>query len=132
MLKRILLFLIIFITSISIYSQEKPNTKYWIDFKDKGKFTTGTVTPGSAAYEFGKSLLTEKAIKRRLKVLSEETLIDFGDLPLDEKYIKEITKLNIPIIAKSRWLNGVSAYLTTVQLKKIKELKKFFDKDFTS
>lgn len=123
MLKRILMFLIIFITSFSIYSQEKPNTKYWIYFKDKGKFTTGTVTPGSAAYESGKSLLTEKAIKRRLKVLPEETLIDFGDLPLDEKYINGITKLNIAIIAKSRWLNGVSAYLTPAQLKKIKELK---------
>ncbi len=124
MLKRTLLFLIIFITSISIYSQEKPNTKYWICFKDKGAFTSKTnIKPGSDAYEKGKALLTEKAVQRRLKVLDEENLIDFGDLPLNEKYINEITKLNISIIAKSRWLNGVSAYLTPAQLKKIKELK---------
>ncbi|MBS1492901.1 MAG: S8 family serine peptidase [Bacteroidetes bacterium] len=122
MMKNILLFFISLTFTVSIYSQEKPNTKYWIYFKDKGKFTTGKVTPGSAAYEAGKSLLTEKAIKRRLKVLSEESLIDFGDLPLEEKYINGITKLNINLVAKSRWLNGVSAYLTPSQVKKIKEL----------
>lgn len=121
-LKIFLLFFISITITVSVYSQEKPTTKYWIYFKDKGRFTTGNVTPGSSAYETGKSLLTEKAVKRRLKVLSEENLIDFGDLPLEEKYVNGITKLNIPIIAKSRWLNGVSAYLVPSQIKKIKAL----------
>lgn len=123
MLKNILLFVITISFTCTLYSQEKPNTKYWIYFKDKGTFNSTTkIKPGTAAYEKGKALLNERAIKRRLKVLPSDNLIDFRDLPLEEKYITGVSKLNIPIIAKSRWLNGVSAYLTAEQLKKIKEL----------
>lgn len=123
MLKKFLLFFISITFTVSVYSQEKPTTKYWIYFKDKGTITPkSNIKPGTDAYETGKAILTERAVQRRLKVLSEENLIDFGDLPLDEKYIIGITKLNVSIIAKSRWLNGVSAYLTSSQLKKIKAL----------
>ncbi len=123
MLKKILLFIISFTITISIYSQDKPNTKYWIYFKDKGVFNDKTkIAPGTKAYETGKALLTDRAVKRRMKVLAEEKLIDFGDLPLEQKYIDGITKLNITLIAESRWLNGVSAYLTASQVKNIKQL----------
>ncbi len=115
-------FIIIFFAS-AIYSQDKPDTKYWIYFKDKGEFNPHTsIKPGTEAYNKGKALLNEKAIERRRKVLSEENLIDFADLPLEENYINAISKLNITIIAKSRWLNGVSAYLTPAQLSKIRSL----------
>lgn len=124
MYKTILLVIFCLAIPASIYSQEQPGTKYWIYFKDKGSFTSKTkITPGTIAYETGKALLTEKAIQRRLKVLTKENLIDFGDLPLEEKYILEIKKLNIPLIAESRWLNGVSAYMTSAQVKKIKALE---------
>lgn len=123
MLKKFLLTLILITLTVSVYSQEKPNTKYWIYFKDKGAFNSKTnIKPGTDAYTKGKALLNDKAVKRRLKVLTEDNLIDFADLPLEEKYVSGISKLNIPIIAKSRWLNGVSAYLTASQVKKIKEL----------
>jgi len=123
MLKNILLFVITVSISFSVYSQEQANIKYWIYFKDKGTFNSKTnIKPGNDAYEKGKAFLTERAVQRRMKVLPEENLIDFADLPLEEKYINGITKLNIPIIARSRWLNGVSAYLTAAQVKKIKSL----------
>jgi subtilisin family serine protease len=123
MLKNILIFSFTILVTFSIYSQEQPNTKYWIYFKDKGAYNSKTkITPGSEAYEKGKDLLSPKAIKRRLKVLSEDNLIDFKDLPLEELYVSGISKLNIQIIAKSRWLNGISAYLTSSQVKKIKAL----------
>lgn len=122
MLKKFLLFFISIAFTVSVHSQEKPTTKYWIYFKDKGTFNSKTnIKPGTDAYNKGKALLTERAIQRRLKVLTEENLIDFGDLPLEEMYVSGITKLNISIIAKSRWLNGVSAYITPSQLKKIKD-----------
>lgn len=123
MLKNILIFSFTILVTFSIYSQEQPNTKYWIYFKDKGAYNSKTkITPGSEAYEKGKELLSPKAIKRRLKVLNENNLIDFKDLPLEELYVSGISKLNIQIIAKSRWLNGVSAYLTSSQVKKIKAM----------
>ena len=75
------------------------------------------ITSGSDAYIAGISLLSERAIKRRLKVLSEDNLIDFQDIPIEENYVSGISNLNIPIISKSKWINGVSAYMTPSQVK---------------
>ncbi|MBK8550067.1 MAG: S8 family serine peptidase [Ignavibacteria bacterium] len=122
MTKKIILILTFLITGISVYSQEA-DTKYWIFFKDKGEFKPEMeIAAGSEAYEKGKELLNDRAVKRRLKVLTEENLINFGDLPLEEGYTDGIENTGIDIIAKSRWLNGVSAYLTKSQLEKVKSL----------
>lgn len=124
MFKKTIFIFALFLISINSYSQEKADTKYWIFFKDKGEFTPGIIiAPGSVAYEKGKELLNERAVKRRLKVLSEENLIDFGDLPLAEEYISGIKTQGIDINARSRWLNGVSAYLTEAQLEKVRSLE---------
>ncbi|MFA5403447.1 MAG: S8 family serine peptidase [Ignavibacteria bacterium] len=123
MLKRLFTFAFVLVITISLYSQDKADTKYWIIFKDKGKYSyEDKITKGSEAYNTGLATLTDRAIQRRLKVLPEEELIDFGDLPLEENYIQEIEKLGIELIAKSKWFNGVSAYLTIEQLERIKKL----------
>src|SRR5690606_2768806 len=108
--------------SVNAIAQEA-DTKYWIIFKDKGNYKpTDRITPGSEAYDVGKAILTERAIQRRLKVLSEENLIDYWDLPIEGRYVTNIEAMNIEIIAMSRWLNGVSAYLTQKQAVQIKKL----------
>lgn len=123
MLKRLFTLAFILVITISLYSQDKADIKYWIIFKDKGKFSCeDKITKGSEAYNTGLALLSDRAVQRRLKVLSDDNLIDFGDLPLEENYIKEIEKLGIELIAKSKWLNGVSAYLTNEQVEKVKKL----------
>ena len=117
------LFAILLFFSANIQADETPDAKYWIIFKDKGQYKPGDkITPGSDAYETGKSLLSDRAIKRRLKVLDENNLIDYLDLPLDQQYVSSIQSMGVEIIAKSRWLNGVSAYLTESQVNKIKKL----------
>ena len=118
-----LLTIILFSLSFSVvHSQTDADVKYWIIFKDKGEFKPNdAIEPGSTAYENGKSLLSERAVNRRLKVLSEEKLIDYQDLPVNEKYVNSVKKLGIELIAESRWMNGVSAYLTEDQLEKIKK-----------
>ena len=123
MLKKFIFIVSIFIINSSLYSQEIADTKYWIIFKDKGEFTSDMIIEkGSLAYEKGKELLTERAINRRLKVLSENNLIDFKDLPLNAEYVSGVKNLNIELIAQSKWLNGVSAYMTNSQLEKVKSL----------
>jgi serine protease AprX len=120
---KLLFVLFLFALNISLYSQDSVDTKYWIIFTDKGEFKpTDEVNPGSKAYKKGKELLTERAIERRLKVLPEDKLIDFGDLPMNNTYISQIEKLGINILAKSRWFNGVSAYMTKDQMGKVKKL----------
>jgi len=117
-------FLCIFLTYIpDAFSQKTADTKYWIIFKDKGEFKPEMVIEnGSIAYEKGKELLTDRAVKRRLKVLSENTLIDFGDLPLNTEYVSGIKNLGILTVAESRWLNGISAYMTNDLLDKVKAM----------
>jgi serine protease AprX len=123
MLKRLYLIGFILFISVALYSQDKADTKYWIIFKDKGKFSyEDKIIIGSDAYNTGLALLSERAINRRLKVLSQDNLIDFADLPLEENYVTQVEKLGIELIAKSRWFNGVSAYLTPEQLEKVKKL----------
>lgn len=115
--------IILLIVSINVYSQEVADTKYWIIFRDKGVFKPDVViVKGDEAYVKGMEQLTERAIKRRMKVLPEESLIEYADLPVDDEYVREIQKSGIEIIAKSKWLNGVSAYLTKEQLEKVKAL----------
>ena len=121
---KILLLIFILLSQTTLYSQEIANTKYWIIFKDKGEFKSDDVIEqNSKAYNKGKELLSARAIQRRLKVLPENKLIDFGDLPLNEANIKQVQKLGINLIAKSRWFNGVSAYLTETQMEKVKKLE---------
>ncbi|MDQ3019612.1 MAG: S8 family serine peptidase [Bacteroidota bacterium] len=122
--KKILSILTFFIICSHVYSQEKADIKYWIFFKDKGEFKPGMeITKGSDAYEKGKELLNERAIKRRLKVLSEDNLIDFADLPLESDYVNGIMNSGVKLNATSRWLNGVSAYMTKSQLNTVKTLQ---------
>ena len=123
-MKKIFVVAALFIFNAAVFSQENANTKYWIFFKDKGEFKPEMqISKGSVAYEKGKELLNERAIKRRLKVLPENNLIDYADLPVDGNYLNEINKTGIDIIAKSRWLNGVSAYLKKSQLDKVAALE---------
>jgi subtilisin family serine protease len=116
------LFLILFtiLISYSVYAQEIADTKYWIIFKDKGSYKPDMqITSGSDAYNAGINLLSDRAIKRRLKVLSDDKLVDFQDLPLENSYVTGVSNLGVTLIAKSKWLNGVSAYLTPSQVKQV-------------
>lgn len=119
----LLIFFISFIFIHHIYSQHDNFTKYWIVFKDKGEFKPNIkITKNSKAYKTGLSLLTERAVQRRLKVLPEDKLIDYMDLPVNREYIEDIKDNKINIIGVSRWINGVSAYLTPDQVDDIKDL----------
>ena len=123
-MKKTLLIIFALVFASASYSQETADTKYWIIFKDKGEYKPDVVIEkGSAAYEAGMELLSGRAVKRRLKVLSEDNLIDYKDLPLNKVYSDGIKNLKIELIAESRWINGVSAYLTKSQFDKLKELE---------
>lgn len=123
MLKKIFLIVILLNATGLIFSRDDGSLKYFIIFRDKGEFKAESeIVKGDAAYEAGIALLNQKAIDRRLKVLSEDNLIDFKDLPLEESYVEGIENAGIEIIVKSRWMNGVSAYLTKTQMDKLKEL----------
>lgn len=111
------------ITPLISYTQENADTKYWIIFKDKGNYKSDAdMSPGSPAYNAAREIISERAINRRKKVLEEEQLLQYSDLPVERSYVNGVSGLGIKIIAESRWLNGVSAYLTAEQADKVRSL----------
>jgi serine protease AprX len=113
--------ILLFMMSVSAFAvNDSTIVKCWIIFSDKGKFKPEeNIKYNSEAYKTGYELLSERAIKRRLKVISKEELISYRDLPLENLYIENVSNLGINIIAKSRWFNGVSAYLSMNQIYKL-------------
>jgi serine protease AprX len=105
--------ILFFLLAGCIYSQTlSPETisyRYLVYFKDKGKFKPGgKLEPGSEAYELAKSSLSDKALWRRSKVLPEDEIVNYNDLPVNKDYIEAINKLGSSINAVSKWFNAVS------------------------
>ncbi|MCI0450385.1 MAG: S8 family serine peptidase [Chlorobi bacterium] len=125
------LFLILFLSLQANSQKLNPETteyRYWIFFKDKGKFKPVEILlPGSEAYEVAKSELTEKAIWRRSKVLPDERVINYDDIPVNSEYIDEIKKIGLVPHAVSKWFNAVSVTAKKDKLDMVKRLG-FVDK----
>lgn len=89
----------------------------WILFTDKGIFSKSEEDTYIAAH---KHLVTQRSIQRR--VLRGDNIYDFNDIPVKEKYIKELESMGIEIRQQSKWLNGVSAFLDMEQINAIAQL----------
>lgn len=76
----------------------------WVFFKDKGLSL-------SKYYQNAQTVVSEKSLQRRSKVLPKSDLIDFSDLPVNQNYINQLETLNIHVKQKSKWLNGISAFI---------------------
>jgi subtilisin family serine protease len=81
----------------------------WVFFHDKGTVTLQSTNPALLG-------ISERALKRRAKVLPPNRLIDELDLPVAQEYINQLHALNIPIHSTSRWLNAVSIKASPEQL----------------
>jgi len=127
-LNRIIIIAVLFLISSSyVFSQKlNPETteyRYWIYFKDKGEYKRGDLLkPGTAGYDLARAELTEKAIWRRSKVLSEDLVVSYNDLPVHQSYIDQIRGLGLNIHAVSKWLNAVSVKAKKNKLEEAKKL----------
>jgi serine protease AprX len=102
---------------------ETTNYRYWIYFKDKGKYKKDDPMPaGSEAYNIAKSELSDKALWRRGKVLPASTLVSYDDLPVNQEYIDKIKKMGLLPHAISKWFNALSIMAKKKDLDEIKKL----------
>lgn len=81
----------------------------WVTFKDKGSGLNKSNTSAP-------SLLSEKAIERRKKVLPENKVIDETDFPVNREYISRVEHLGSAVNQISRWFNSVSVWTTKDKL----------------
>ena len=82
--------------------------RVWVAFRDKGAALTA-FSPGALG-------ISERALKRRAKVLPPNRLIDQRDLPVAQAYIDQLKSRGFRIHAVSRWLNAVSVDATGQQI----------------
>ncbi|MGB9697308.1 MAG: S8 family serine peptidase [Ignavibacteria bacterium] len=54
------------------------------------------------------SLVTQRSLDRRRKVLPKDKLVDITDVPLYEPYVQEVSKRAVVVRTHLRWLNAVS------------------------
>ncbi len=81
----------------------------WVFFTDKGDSARGgRVLP--------LDLVSERAIRRRARVLPADRLVDETDLPVCREYAGRVAGIVARVRAASRWLNGVSAEATPDQI----------------
>ncbi len=92
--------------------------KYWIFFKDKGYSAHQKIN--LIAEE--KDRLSRRALLRREKVLDKDDLLNEDDLPLFQPYLDKLSSNGITSIVQSRWLNAISARLTTEQINQVEKL----------
>ncbi len=87
----------------------------WVYFNNKGKNLEKYLNQPN-------SVVSERSLKRRAKVLPNNKLIDFTDIPVNSNYIKKLRKLGIKIKHKSKWLNAVSCYINKSVLQRLEKL----------
>ena len=87
----------------------------WVFFTDKGNQI-------QSYFNNPTSVVSEKSLKRRAKVLSEGNLINVRDLPVYQNYIQQTEAQGLHLKQKTKWFNGVSGWATKSELVQIADL----------
>jgi len=88
----------------------------WVFFKDKGDNT-------ESFFADPQSVVSERSLKRRSKVMPLDKLIAFDDLPVAKTYVNQLEALGFSVKQKSRWFNGVSGFIKKADIKNFASLE---------
>jgi len=112
----IAIFAILLTNLFTFSSVDNPRpVKYWIFFRDKLALD----------HPFKKELLhslPSATIKRRLKNVPSDEVVDLYDALLSNTYLELLSNEKVRIVARSKWLNAVSAELDQEQLSRVRKL----------
>lgn len=115
---KFILSIIIILTFINVNAQEK----YYIYFKDKGIQKGEVLSKISTEYHQAKEYLSERAIERRKKVMEENSIITYEDIPIKSEYVEVLKQKGVKIHNTLRWFNAVTAYLNEELIQEIVNL----------
>src|SRR5512138_3217473 len=68
------------------------------------------------------SLVTQRSIDRRLKVKTQESVVDYHDIPLYHGYVESLVDKVINLRQQIKWFNCVSAEVTRQQIEDLTKL----------
>jgi hypothetical protein len=66
--------------------------------------------------------VSERTLKRRMKVLPQESLINQHDFPLEQTYVHAIERGVVQVRHQLKWFNAVSALVTKQQIEELQQL----------
>ncbi len=101
----LVLFLFVLANGSSLFAQDSLRY-YRLYLIDKGT-PDRILLPSDPLYQLATEHLTERALKRRAKVLSADSLVSTADLPVYEEYLEAIRETGAEVVQMSRWLNAV-------------------------
>ncbi len=84
---------------------ENEEVHIWVFFTDKGDNL-------AEYYNNPTTVVSEKSLRRRSKVLDENSLISLTDLPVNKNYVNELQNSGFKVKHRTKWLNGVSGWAT--------------------
>ncbi len=115
---------LLLVTLCSFSNRAFAQTKYWIEFRDKG-IAPKNFIPGNPIFEATRKSLSEACLLRRAKALRENPLatISIADAPLCPRYLDSLCALGISPIVTVRWEDAVSARLTQQQAIRLRMLR---------
>jgi hypothetical protein len=102
-----------------LHHTESYSEKYRIFLKDKG---SQAFYKGSLLFETASKSISEKSKARRQKVFPADSFVTYEDVPIPEKYLKDISTTGATIVLTLKWLNYVVADATQEQVSKIQKL----------
>lgn len=114
--RSVLVLSFVFCSFPSLLAQPNPPQRSWIFFKDKG---VSASLQGIDPHTLG---ISDRALKRRAKVLPPDRLLDSRDLPVAPEYVQQLRDLGFKVHAVSRWLNAVSVEAPPEKIAALSEL----------
>ncbi|MBN1397775.1 MAG: S8 family serine peptidase, partial [Bacteroidetes bacterium] len=110
----LILLILILLAAGNITAQLPSRQHYWIFLKEKEPSVGISANSGQLG-------ISERALKRRAKVLAPGRLIDQSDIPVSESVINEIRQTGVKIRSISRWFNAVSVEGTQNQIQALRK-----------
>lgn len=87
-------------------SAQPTSNRYWVFLKERSSLSS--FLPSDLG-------ITERALRRRAKVLPKDRLIDESDIPPSPEILRRIQLSGVRIHSISRWLNAVSIEINSLQ-----------------
>ncbi len=114
--RRILILSCLLIIGLWTDSMSAPDT-YRVFLQNKG---ISPFIKGSELYQQTEKLFTQRSLKRRAKVLAQDSLFSIVDAPLYQPYLDDIERIGAKILLKLRWKNYVVVSCDSTVLTKLK------------
>ena len=101
--------------SVLARSSDNDQVIAWVFFTDKGSHE-------ALKASVPLNVVSERSIRRRLKVRAENEVVDYTDLPVEQQYVSELSTHVLRVRQVTKWFNGASVVAIKGQIEAIESL----------